>query len=105
MYAIIETGGKQYTVSQGDKIKVEKLEGKIGDLITLDKVLLVNENSQTKIGAPYLKKAEVSAEILRQDKSKKVIVFKYKPKKRYRIKNGHRQSYTLLKINQIKIKE
>ncbi|MCL2169308.1 MAG: 50S ribosomal protein L21 [Defluviitaleaceae bacterium] len=97
MYAIIETGGKQYKVAQGDTIKVEKLEANEGDKFTFDKVLFVSG----KAGAPYVAGATVEASVLEQGKHKKVIAFKYKPKKGYRKKKGHRQPFTALKIETI----
>ena len=100
MYAIIETGGKQYTVEAGDKIRVEKLDVKEGDKVTFDKVLFVS-GDDAKIGAPYVEGAKVEAKVLAQGKSKKVVVYKYKAKKNERKKNGHRQPYTLVEISGI----
>lgn len=100
MYAIIETGGKQYTVEAGDKIKVEKLDVKEGDKVTFDKVLFVS-GDDAKIGAPYVEGAKVEAKVLAQGKAKKVVVYKYKAKKNERKKNGHRQPYTLVEISGI----
>ena len=100
MYAIIETGGKQIKVQPGDSIFVEKLQAKEGDVITFDKVLLVG-GEQIKVGAPYLAGVTVSAKVEKQGKSKKVAVFKYRPKTNYRINHGHRQPYTKVKIDAI----
>lgn len=100
MYAIIETGGKQYTVEAGDKIRVEKLDVKEGDKVTFDKVLFVSGDN-AKIGTPYVEGAKVEAKVLAQDKAKKVVVYKYKAKKNERKKNGHRQPYTLVEISGI----
>ncbi len=100
MYAIIETGGKQYTVEAGDKIRVEKLDVKEGDKVTFDKVLFVS-GDDAKIGAPYVEGAKVEAKVLAQGKAKKVVVYKYKAKKNERKKNGHRQPYTLVEISGI----
>ncbi|WP_019138552.1 MULTISPECIES: 50S ribosomal protein L21 [Peptoniphilus] len=100
MYAIIETGGKQYTVEAGDKIRVEKLDVKEGDKVTFDKVLFVS-GDDAKIGTPYVEGAKVEAKVLAQDKAKKVVVYKYKAKKNERKKNGHRQPYTLVEISGI----
>lgn len=100
MYAIIETGGKQYTVEAGDKIRVEKLDVKEGDKVTFDKVLFVS-GDDAKIGTPYVQGAKVEAKVLAQDKAKKVVVYKYKAKKNERKKNGHRQPYTLVEISGI----
>ncbi|WP_202710648.1 50S ribosomal protein L21 [Sporosalibacterium faouarense] len=101
MYAVIETGGKQYRVQEGDTVFVEKLNGEAGDKITLDKVLLIAGDEDLKVGKPYLEGAAVEAEVVEQGKAKKIIVFKYKSKKDYRKKQGHRQPYTKLKISNI----
>ena len=100
MYAIIETGGKQYVVEAGDKIKVEKLDVKEGDKVTFDKVLFVS-GDDPKVGAPFVDGAKVEAKVLAQGKAKKVVVYKYKSKKNERKKNGHRQPYTLVEISGI----
>ncbi|MBS5945866.1 MAG: 50S ribosomal protein L21 [Peptoniphilus harei] len=100
MYAIIETGGKQYVVEAGDKIKVEKLDAKEGDKVTFDKVLFVS-GDDAKVGAPFVDGAKVEAKVLAQGKAKKVVVYKYKSKKNERKKNGHRQPYTLVEISGI----
>lgn len=100
MYAIIETGGKQYIVEAGDKIKVEKLDVKEGDKVTFDKVLFVS-GDDAKVGAPFVDGAKVEAKVLAQGKEKKVVVYKYKSKKNERKKNGHRQPYTLVEISGI----
>ena len=102
MYAVVETGGKQYKVKSGDPLRVEKLEGDIGSEITLDKVLLAGEGDSVKAGAPYLDGASVSAKIVEQHRTRKVVVFKYKRRKGYRVKRGHRQHYTALRIGEIK---
>ena len=100
MYAIIETGGKQYTVEAGDKLRVEKLDAKEGDVVTFDKVVFVS-GDEPKVGTPYVEGAKVEAKVLAQDKAKKVIVYKYKAKKNERKKRGHRQPYTLVEISGI----
>ncbi|MFR8743813.1 MAG: 50S ribosomal protein L21 [Peptoniphilus sp.] len=100
MYAIIETGGKQYTVEAGDKIRVEKLDANEGDVVTFDKVVFVS-GDEPKVGTPYVEGAKVEAKVLAQAKAKKVIVYKYKSKKNERKKNGHRQPYTLVEISGI----
>ncbi len=100
MYAIIETGGKQYKVAEGDVIFVEKLDAEVEATYTFDKVLAVG-GDEMKIGAPVVEGATVSAKVLKQGKDKKVIVFKYKPKKNYRRKQGHRQPYTKVQIEKI----
>ncbi|MDW7643935.1 MAG: 50S ribosomal protein L21 [Desulfuromonadales bacterium] len=100
MYAVIKTGGKQYKVSEGDLLKVEKLEGAVGDSIELTEVLMVG-GEEVKIGAPLLPGAKVKARIVEQDKDKKVLVFHSKRRKGYRKTYGHRQPITRLKITGI----
>ena len=100
-YAIIETGGKQYRVSVGDRIIVEKLLADEGSDVSIDKVLLVGGVGDAKIGAPYLEGASVTASVKWQGKGEKIVVFKYKPKKRYRRRIGHRQPQTQLTITSI----
>ena len=101
MYAIVTTGGKQYKVSQDDIINVEKLDAKVGDKINLDVMMLVDGDKVTN-GNPLVKGAEVVAEVLEQGKEDKIVVFKYKAKKNYRRKQGHRQPFTALKIVSVK---
>jgi large subunit ribosomal protein L21 len=101
MYAIVRTGGKQYQVACGDQLRVEKLDGNVGDSIDLNDVLMVVSGDDVKVGQPVLENAKVTAKIAEQGKSKKVIIFKKKRRKGYRLKNGHRQSYTALKIEEI----
>ncbi|MCP3888277.1 MAG: 50S ribosomal protein L21 [Desulfobulbaceae bacterium] len=101
MYAIVRTGGKQYQVACGDQVRVEKLEGNVGDSIDLSDVLMVVDGEEVKVGQPVLENAKVTAKIAEQGKGKKVIVFKKKRRKGYRLKNGHRQSYTALQIEEI----
>lgn len=101
MYAVIETGGKQYRVEQGDVLFVEKLDATEGDTIEIDKVLLVSNEGNVSAGKPYVDGAKVEATVLQQGKAKKIIVFKIKAKKNYRKKQGHRQPYTKLKIESI----
>ncbi|MDU5201065.1 50S ribosomal protein L21 [Finegoldia magna] len=100
MFAIIKTGGKQYKVSEGDVIKVEKIEAQSGDKIEFDQVLMV-AGDDVKVGSPVVEGAKVSAEVLDQKKDKKVVIYKFKAKKNYRKKKGHRQPYTLVKIEKI----
>ncbi len=100
MYAVIKTGGKQYKVAQGDKLKIEKLPGNVGDTITFDQVLLVGGDA-LKIGMPLVAGAKVEARVIAQDRAKKIIVFKFRRRKNYRRKNGHRQPYTALEITGI----
>ena len=101
MYAVVETGGKQYKVSAGETIEVEKLPLKVGQKIELDRVLLINDENKVQVGNPTIEGAKVMATVASQGKGKKVIVFKYKPKNRYRRKAGHRQAYTRLRIDKI----
>ena len=100
MYAIIETGGKQYKVAAGDVIRVEKLDVKEGDSVNFDKVLVVADN-EVLVGTPYVSGKVVNATCLKQGKDKKVVVYKYKRKSGYHKKNGHRQLFTEVKINSI----
>ena len=100
MYAIIVTGGKQYKVSEGDIITIEKLDAAQGDAVTFDQVLAVNDGS-LKIGAPNVENATVEASVVENGRARKVIVYKYKPKTGYHKKNGHRQCYTKVKIEKI----
>lgn len=101
MYAIIETGGKQYKVAEGDVISVEKLGVEAGSEYVFDKVLVVSDDTDTKIGFPYVEGAKVAASVVCEGKDKKVIVYKYKPKKGFHKKNGHRQPFTKLQISKI----
>ena len=100
MYAVIKTGGKQYRVSEGDKLRVEKLVGDVGSTVELDEVLMLGGDAP-KIGKPTIPGAKVVAEIVAQDRTKKIIVFKMKRRKNYRRKRGHRQPYTELRIKAI----
>jgi large subunit ribosomal protein L21 len=100
MYAVIRTGGKQYRVSEGQLLRVEKLPGGAGDKVTFGEVLLVGGDAP-KVGRPLVQGASVAAEITAQDRGKKLIVFKFRRRKNYRRKNGHRQPYTELKITGI----
>jgi large subunit ribosomal protein L21 len=101
MYAVIRTGGKQYRVSQGDTLRVEKLAVEKGAQVELGEVLLVGGDGGVKVGQPLLSGAKVLAEVLAQGRGKKIIVYKFKRRKNYRRKQGHRQDYTMLKITGI----
>lgn len=101
MYAVVAAGGKQYKVEEGDLLRIEKVDGNVGDSLTFDKVLLVVDGEALTIGQPVVENASVSARIVEQGKSKKIIVFKYKRRKRYRRTQGHRQTYTAVKIGSI----
>ena len=100
MYAVIETGGKQYRVQEGDIITIEKLNAAVGDVVTFDKVLVLGEGKDIKVGAPYVGTA-VTGTVVENGKGQKVIIFKYKAKKDYRKKQGHRQPYTMVKIESL----
>jgi len=100
MYAVIKTGGKQYRVAEGQRLCVEKLPGAAGDQVSLDEVLFVGGDTP-KIGQPLVKGAKVSAEIVDQGRGKKIVIFKFRRRKNYRRKTGHRQPYTELKITGI----
>ncbi len=100
--AVIETGGKQYKVVAGTKLKIEKLEVLEGAVLNIDKVLLIADDGKVTIGEPYIPGAVVETKVLRQDRAKKLIVFKYHSKTRYRRKNGHRQCFTEVLVTEIK---
>jgi len=101
MYAVIKTGGKQYQVKEGDVLFIEKIEGENGAEIKFDEVLAIGDDGKFTAGTPFVEGASVSAKILSQTKGKKIIVFKMKPKKGYRNKNGHRQPYTKVEVTKI----
>ncbi len=101
MTAIIETGGKQYKVAEGDVLFIEKLNSEAGDEIKFDKVLAVLGEGEAKFGAPVVEGASVDASVVKNGKGKKIVVFKYKPKKGYRLRQGHRQPYTKVEIKKI----
>ena len=102
MLAVIKTGGKQYKVSPGDKLEIEKIEGKEGDIIKFSEVLLVEKDEKVEIGNPFVKDAVVEAKVIKQAKGDKITIIKYKPKKRYQKKMGHRQLLTEIEIIEIK---
>jgi large subunit ribosomal protein L21 len=101
VYAVIESGGKQHKVSEGEILRVEKIDAEIGAEIKLDKVMMVKTDDTVKVGTPYVDNASVTAEVVEQGKYKKIIIFKYKRKKNYQRKKGHRQQYTALRIKAI----
>lgn len=101
MYAIIQTGGKQYRVAPGDVLRVERLPGERGDEVTLDQVLLVTNEDEVRVGAPLVENASVKGEILLQGKGKKILVFKKKRRKGYRRRQGHRQLFTAVQVKEI----
>ena len=103
MNAIIETGGKQYKVTEGDVLYIEKLNAEAGESVTFDKVLAVLNGDSANFGAPVVEGASVTANVVKNGKGKKVLVFKYKPKKNYRRRQGHRQPYTKVTIGKISV--
>ena len=103
MYAIVNTGGKQYKIQQGDILRVEKIPGEVGSSVSFDKVLMFSDGENVSIGRPVLDNVSVKGHIIEQGKAKKIIVFKYKRRKRYRRKQGHRQQYTAIKIDSIEV--
>jgi large subunit ribosomal protein L21 len=101
MYAIIESGGKQYRVKQGDLVRVERIEGEVGDRLKLEQVLLVQEGEKIRVGQPYVAEASVVAKIEQQGRSPKIRVFRMRRRKRFRKTQGHRQDFTGLRIEEI----
>jgi large subunit ribosomal protein L21 len=101
MYAVVATGGKQYRVEAGEILRIEKLSGDIGAAVAFDKVLMLGDGENVQIGQPLVQGATVKGHIVEQGKQKKVLVFKYKRRKRYRRKQGHRQLFTAVKIDTI----
>jgi large subunit ribosomal protein L21 len=103
MYAVVKTGGKEYRISKGDIIRLEKMEGKVGDQVTLKDILMVSQEGQAQFGTPYLTNAMITGEIVQEVKGKKVLTYKMKKRKNYRRFRGHRQTYTYLKVNDINL--
>ena len=103
MYAIIESCGKQYKVAEGDVVFFEKLDAEEGKKVTFENVVLVSDEGKVEVGAPYVKGVKVEGKVVAHGKGKKIVVFKYKPKKNYRRKQGHRQPYTKVEITAIKL--
>ena len=103
MYAIVNTGGKQYKVQEGDILRIEKIPGDIGADVDFDQVLMVSDGENVTIGTPTVESVGIKAHIVDQGKAKKVLVFKYKRRKRYRRKQGHRQQFTAVKIDKIEM--
>jgi len=101
MYAVIQTGGKQYKVAPGEEVKVEKIPGNTGDSVAFDKVLLTSDGEDVNVGNPFLEGTKVVGSIKRHGKDRKIVVFKYKRRKGYRKKQGHRQDFTLIRIDNI----
>jgi len=103
MYAVVKTGGKEYRISQGDLIRVEKMEGKVGDQVTMKDILMVSHEGQVQVGNPLLVNAVITGEIVQQVKGKKVLTYKMKRRKNYRRTKGHRQTYTYIRVNDISL--
>jgi large subunit ribosomal protein L21 len=101
MYAVVKTGGREYRVSKGDLIRVEKLEGKVGDQVELKEVLMVSKEGEAQFGTPHLSDVIIKGEIVQESKGEKVLTYKMKRRKNYRRFKGHRQTYTYLKVNDI----
>ena len=101
MYAVVRTGGKQYQVTTGERLRVEKLPGNVGDTVELAEVLMVVDGENVTVGRPVVDGVKVTAKIVEQDRAKKIIVFKKKRRKGYQLKQGHRQSYTALEVQAI----
>jgi large subunit ribosomal protein L21 len=101
MYAVVAAGGKQYKVREGDTLRVEKIPGDVGSAVAFDKVLMYSDGETVSVGQPVLENVAVTGHIIEQGKAKKIIVFKYKRRKRYRRKQGHRQQFTAVKIDSI----
>jgi large subunit ribosomal protein L21 len=101
MYAVVSSGGKQYKVQKGETLRIEKIPGEVGSKVVFDQVLMVADGENIRVGQPVIAKAAVQASIVEQDKAKKILIFKYKRRKRYRRKQGHRQPYTAIRIDGI----
>ena len=103
MYAVVTTGGKQYRVKKGETLKIEKIPGEVGSSVAFDQVLMVSDGDRVEIGQPLVENAVVNAHIVEQGKHKKILVFKYKRRKRFRRTQGHRQQFTAVKIDDISL--
>ena len=101
MYAVLSTGGKQYKVEEGDILRIEKISGDVGASVSFNKVLMFSDGEKVRVGTPLIDGISVSGHIVEQDKAKKILVFKYKRRKNYRRKQGHRQPFTAIKIDSI----
>ena len=102
MFAIVEAGGKQYQLEEGRYIDIEKLEGAVDEKVVFDKIVMIDNGKKSKVGQPYVSGASVEGKIVKHDKAKKIIVFKQRPKKGYRKKQGHRQQFTRVMISKIR---
>ncbi len=103
MYAVVKTGGKEYRISKGDVIRVEKIEGRVGDQVTMKDVLMVSREGEVQVGNPFLTQAMITGEIVQEVKGKKIVTYKMKRRKNYRRTKGHRQTYTYLRVNEISL--
>ena len=103
MNAVVKTGGKEYRIAKGDLIRVEKMEGKVGDQVTMKDILMVSHEGQVQVGNPLLANAVITGEIVQQVKGKKVLTYKMKRRKNYRRTKGHRQTYTYIRVNDISL--
>ena len=103
MYAVVKTGGKEYRISQGDLIRVEKMEGKVGDQVTMKDILMISDEDKVQVGNPFLTNAVITGEIVQQVRGKKVLIYKMKRRKNYRRTKGHRQTYTYVRVNDISL--
>ena len=103
MYAVIKTGGKQYRAAPGEEVKIEKLPGEVGDTVTFDRVLLTSDGENVNVGKPYLENTKVVGCITRHGKNRKIVIFKYKKRKGYSKKQGHRQQFTQVRIDEIEV--
>jgi large subunit ribosomal protein L21 len=101
MYAVVITGGKQYKVQKGETLRIEKIAGEVGSPVTFDRILMVGDGDSIRVGQPVVENAKVQASIVEQDRERKILVFKYKRRKRYRRKHGHRQPFTAVRIDGI----
>ena len=103
MNAVVKTGGKEYRISKGDLIRVEKMEGKVGDQVTMKDILMISHEDQVQVGNPFLANAVITGEIVQQVRGKKVLIYKMKRRKNYRRTKGHRQTYTYVRVNDISL--
>ena len=103
MNAVVKTGGKEYRISKGDLIRVEKMEGKVGDQVTMQDILMISDEDKVQVGNPFLTNAVITGEIVQQVRGKKVLIYKMKRRKNYRRTKGHRQNYTYVRVNDISL--
>ena len=103
MNAVVKTGGKEYRISQGDLIRVEKMEGRVGDQVTMKDILMISDEDKVQVGNPFLTNAVITGEIVQQVRGKKVLIYKMKRRKNYRRTKGHRQTYTYVRVNDISL--